>query len=66
MCPECRAATTAYMREYRQRPGKAEQNRAMAEAARRAQRRLAKMHPAMYRALYLEELDKITRTEASN
>lgn len=56
-CEECRAAHTLYMRLWRARGGMAATS-AVNEARRRAQARLARMHPALYRQLYQEERAK--------
>jgi hypothetical protein len=53
-CDDCRAAHTLYVRLWRARGGMAK-TRAVSSARQRALARLARMHPTLYRALYLEE-----------
>jgi hypothetical protein len=52
----CRLAHLAKMREYRQRAGISDGQRADARARGKALRRLAAKYPARYAALYVEEL----------
>lgn len=55
-CAECRAAASAYSREYRSRPQVRAAELAREAARQRAYSRLARAHPADYRALYLAEI----------
>lgn len=55
-CEPCRLAHLAKMREWRQRAGVSDDQRADRCARARAQRRLAAEHPARFAALYVEEL----------
>lgn len=57
MCPACRAANTAYMREYRKRkPDGYQREKAKNHARERALWKLADLHPAQFRVLVEAEL----------
>lgn len=57
-CEDCKAAHSLYMKLWRARPGNMQRVTDANEARRRAQARLARMHPTQYRLLYQEERQK--------
>jgi hypothetical protein len=58
-CHACRKARNRYMAEYRaRRPETLAIDVATAAARLRALKRLAKLHPTQYRALYRQELER--------
>jgi uncharacterized membrane protein YccC len=58
-CTECRKAATRYMANYRaSKPERRVAEIERATARNRALSRLAKLHPAQFRALYREELER--------
>ena len=56
-CAACRQANADYVREWRQRPGKADRNRLYNRARGRAQQDLAERHRDEYQALLQHHLD---------
>jgi hypothetical protein len=62
-CEDCRAAHTLYVRLWRARGGM-ESTRLSSTARSRALVRLGRMHPTEYRALYLEEREKLRAERA--
>jgi hypothetical protein len=59
MCIACREAKRQYAADLRQDPARRTRDREVVKANRRAQQRLAAIHPDEYRALYLEELNAL-------
>lgn len=61
ICPDCRAAMTAYAREYRsgEIPGRRDKESKLARS--RAITRLTRLHPAEFTQLYGDELVAIRR-----
>jgi len=58
-CDPCRVACREYMGQWRERnPDKAARHGDRADARSRAATRLARMHPAVFRALVAEEMAK--------
>ena len=62
VCPACKEASRAYIREYRRasraKDPSSRQPQKYAAARGRALARLAHIYPEIYRALYVEEMGK--------
>jgi len=65
VCEPCRLAHLAKMREWRQRAGINDAQRAESAARGRAKSRLAAEYPARFAALYVEELARGQAGDAS-
>lgn len=64
-CDPCWQAKSEYDKRRREAPEYVRRGRLAAKAQGRALRRLKNMHPAIYQALYAEELEAVFAEDAS-